>query len=263
MAAEKDAQSEAKFLDMQACVGISKHVGGLDATDELLALCHVESAREVLNVGCGIGVGATYVARKVGCHVVGVDISDGMVEWSRRRARQDRVEDKVEFQTADALDLPFEADRFDVVFAESVFIFIEDKAQAIREAVRVTKPGGYVGLNESAWIKPPPQELAAQVRDALGPFMVTDETWRALWEGSGLQEQVVKFHEVDAGEEVKSRIQWIGWPWLLRAWGRGLRLYITKPAIRRSIKGMLDVPMEGFQYMAYGLFAGKKKQGSL
>jgi len=71
MAAEKDAQSEAKFLDMQACVGISKHVGGLDATDELLALCHVESAREVLNVGCGIGVGATYVARKVGCHVVG------------------------------------------------------------------------------------------------------------------------------------------------------------------------------------------------
>jgi len=52
MAAKKDAQSEAKFLDMQAFVGISKHVGGLEATNEILALCHMEAAREVLNVGC-------------------------------------------------------------------------------------------------------------------------------------------------------------------------------------------------------------------
>ena len=258
MAPKKDAQSEAEFLDMQAYVGISKHVGGLKATNELLALCHIEAAREVLNVGCGIGAGSTYVARKYGCHVVGVDISDKMIEWSRRRAREERVEDKVEFQTANALDLPFETDRFDVVFAESVLIFGEDKARAIRECVRVTKPGGYVGLNEGSWIKAPPPELAAQVRDALGPFVVTDEAWQALWKASGLQEQVVTFHEIDAGEEVKSRIQWIGWPWLLRAWGRGLRLYITNPAIRRSIREMFDVPAEVFQYMAYGLFVGKK-----
>jgi arsenite methyltransferase len=258
MAPKKDAQPEAEFLDMQAYVGISKHVGGLEATNELLALCHIEAAREVLNAGCGIGAGSTYVARNYGCHVVGVDISDKMIEWSRRRAREERVEDKVELQPANALDLPFETDRFDVVFAESVLTFVEDKARAIRECVRVTKPGGYVGLNEGSWIKAPPPELAAQVRDALGPFVVTDEAWQALWKASGLQEQVVTFHEIDAGEEVKSRIQWIGWPWLLRAWGRGLRLYITNPAIRRSIKEMFDVPAEVFQYMAYGLFVGKK-----
>jgi len=258
MATKKDAQSEAKFLDMQAHVGISKHVGGLEATNELLALCHIEAAREVLNVGCGIGAGSTYVAKKHGCHVVGVDISDKMVEWSRRRARQEKVEDKVEFQTADVLGLPFEADRFDVVFAESVFIFIEDKARAIRECARVTKPGGYVGLNESSWTKQPPPELAAQVRQAFGPYIVAGETWQALWEASGLQERVVKMHQVDAGAEVKSRIEWIGWPWLLRAWGRGLRLYITNRALRRSIKEMFDVPAEVFQYMAYGLFVGKK-----
>jgi ubiquinone/menaquinone biosynthesis C-methylase UbiE len=53
-----------------------------------------------------------------------VDISEKMIEWSRRRAREEGVEDKVEFRTADVLDLPFQADQFDVVIVESVLIFV-------------------------------------------------------------------------------------------------------------------------------------------
>ena len=52
------------------------------------------------------------------------------------------------------LTLPFEVDWFDVVICESVLAFIEDKPQAIRECVRVVKPGGYVWLNESLWADP-------------------------------------------------------------------------------------------------------------
>ena len=55
------------FLDMQAYVGITKHVGGIEATDELLSLCHIEDAHEVLNVGCGIGVGSAHIAKKYNC----------------------------------------------------------------------------------------------------------------------------------------------------------------------------------------------------
>jgi arsenite methyltransferase len=258
MTTKKNDQQDTKFLDMQAYVGVTKHTGGFEATNELLSLCHIENAREVLNVGCGIGVGSAYIARKCGCHVVGVDISEKMIEWSRRRAREERVEAKVEFRTADVMDLPFEADRFDVVFAESVLIFVEDKARAIRECVRVAKPGGYVGLNEGLWIKQPSPEVVAQVKDAIGPYIPDVETWQALWEASGLRERVVKICQVDARTEVKSRIQWIGWRWILGAWGRGLRLYITNPAVRQSIKGVFDVPPEVFQYAGYGLLAGRK-----
>jgi ubiquinone/menaquinone biosynthesis C-methylase UbiE len=258
MSTNQNTQSGSKFLDMQAYVGITKHNGGIEATDELLSLCHIEDAHEVLNVGCGIGVGSAYIARKYGCHVVGVDLSEKMIEWSRRRAREDRVVAKVEFRAADVLDLPFETDRFDVVFVESVLIFVEDKARAIRECVRVTKPGGYVGLNEGLWIKQPSPELVAQIKSAIGPFIPTNETWQALLEASGLQERVVKICQIDARTELKSRMQWIGWWWLLRAWGRGLRLYITNPAVRQSIKDMFDVPPGVFQYVGYGLFAGRK-----
>ena len=73
------------FLDLQAALGITKHPGGYAATDELLALCQIEQAKEVLNVGCGIGVGAVYIAQRFGCHTVGVDLSEKMIAWSRQR----------------------------------------------------------------------------------------------------------------------------------------------------------------------------------
>ena len=74
------AQTGVKYLDMQAYVGITKHNGGRAATDELLSFCHIENAREVLNVGYGIGISSAYIARKHGCRVVGVDISEKMIE---------------------------------------------------------------------------------------------------------------------------------------------------------------------------------------
>jgi cyclopropane fatty-acyl-phospholipid synthase-like methyltransferase len=63
MTTEKNASSGVNFLDMQAFVGITKHTGGIEATNELLSLCHIQDAHEVLNVGCGIGVGPAYIAR--------------------------------------------------------------------------------------------------------------------------------------------------------------------------------------------------------
>lgn len=258
MSNKANVRTETQFLDMQAEVGVTKHIGGFEATNELLALCHIGDAREVLNVGCGIGVGCVHVVRKYGCHVVGVDISERMIEWSRKRAREEGVAPRVEFRTANVLDLPFEDGRFDIVFAESVLIFVDDKTRAIRECVRVTKPGGYVGLCEAFWTEQPSPELVARAERAVGPCVPTLEAWQALWAESGLPERVVRTHQIDARSEVKSRMQWIGWRWLLRAWGRALRLYITRPAIRQSIKEQFDVPPEVLQYLGYGLFAGRK-----
>ena len=169
MTTERDIRSDVTFLDMQAQVGVTKHTGGFEATNELLALCHIEQAHEVLNVGCGIGVGPVYIARKYGCHVVGVDISEKMIEWSCQRAAEERVVDKVEFRIADVLELPFEADRFDLVIVESVLVFVEDKPRAIQGCVRVIRPGGCVGLSESFVTKQPSPEMVAQIKDAIGP----------------------------------------------------------------------------------------------
>ena len=202
MATEKGDENQFTYLDIQAAVGVSKHMGGFEATKELLSLCHVEDADEVLEVGCGIGVGPAHIAKEYGCRVVGVDIDERMISWSRQRAKREGVQDRVEFWTGDVLGLPFGADRFDVIICESVLAFVEDKVRAIGECVRLTKPGGYVGLNEAVWLEEPSPEKAAQAVE-LGTDILTVDAWQELWERSGLLDRVVNIRQINARQEVK------------------------------------------------------------
>ena len=144
--------TNSKFLDMLATIGITTHIGGLAATDELHALCHIAQAHEVLNVGCGIGAGPAYTARKYKCHVVGVDISEQMIAWANRRVRVAGVAAQVELETADVLDLPFATGRFDAVICESVLLFVADKARAIQSACALPGPAAmWVSTSASGW----------------------------------------------------------------------------------------------------------------
>lgn len=147
---------EQHFFDFAAEAGLTKHFGSVEATDKMVELCQIDPASYVLDVGCGVGATPCYLAKKNGCRVVGVDILPKMVKRSNERAVKMSVTDRVKFRVADAQDLPFEDGRFDAVITESVTSFPEDKQLAVNEYTRVIKPGGFVGLNESTWLKEPP-----------------------------------------------------------------------------------------------------------
>ena len=256
------------FLDQQARIGISVHLGGLPATRRLVALCHLAEAREVLDVGCGIGVGPAYIARTNGCRVVGVDRSPRMVDWARRRAREEGVEDRVSFRVADVLNLPFEDDRFDVVFAESVLAFVVDKERALAEMVRVTRPGGYVGLNEGFLLTATPSPRVTGLARRIGSAMVPLGTWRALWEGSGLEERIVRTYRLDPAREIRDRFRWVGFRRLLGGSMHAVRLYLTEPSARPVLDTMFVSLRAGpedepgapppWASFGYGLFVGRK-----
>jgi ubiquinone/menaquinone biosynthesis C-methylase UbiE len=250
-------EDEPTYLDIQAEVGITKHMGGYEATDELYRLCHLDEAEEVLDVGCGIGVGPAYIAKRYGCRVIAVDISDKMLHWARQRAEREGVADRITFQRADVRDLPFESDRFDAVLVESVLAFVADKDAAIRELIRVTRPGGYVGVNESFWTEPPPQGALSKTL-YLGTDIITEAEWRALWERMPLAERTIRVHPLSAKQEVRDRIRWIGWRSILPAWGRVIKLVLTRPRAREALKEQMDAPTELIDQMRYGLFAGRK-----
>lgn len=245
-----------QYLDFQAVVGITKHMGGLGATRELLSLCHIEEAREVLEVGCGIGAGPANLASSHGCRVVGIDRSEQMIDWARRRAREHGVDERVELLVADATHLPFDDRRFDVAFAESVLAFVDDRAAALREMARVVRSGGYVGFNESIWTKELPPDVAAMARD-LGADVQTVDTWRTLCADAGLRDLVVRLRRVDPAVEIRNRLRWVGLPWAVRAWGRTIRLYATEPEARAALRTFYGPGMSVFDCVGYGLFVGR------
>jgi ubiquinone/menaquinone biosynthesis C-methylase UbiE len=253
--------AEPTYLDIQAEVGITKHMGGLAATDTLHRLCHLEKAQEVLEVGCGIGVGPAHIAKRFDCRVVAVDISEKMLSWARRRARREGVVDRITFRQADIRELPFDDDRFDAVIVESVLAFVEDKEATIQELIRVTKPGGYVGLNESYWIREPPAEVLSQ-SVYIGTAIISEAEWRAIWDATPLETHTIEAFSLEAKQEVRDRIGWIGWRSILPAWGRVIKILLSNPRARDAIRQQLDAPTEMINTMGYGLFVGRKPQES-
>lgn len=253
-----------QFFDFAAEVGLTKHIGGLEATDALIQLCHIGRDSYLLDVGCGVGATPCFIAKKHGCRVVGVDISERMVERSRERANRERVADRVEFKVADAQDLPFEDDLFDAVITESVTAFPEDKQKAVKEYVRVTRPGGYVGLNETTWLKvPPPPEVIAWAEQDVGASVkpLTPDAWRGLLETAGLKEVMVKIYPVNTQEEAKGILRRYGFGGMLGVMGRMLLLFAKSPDYRKFVKGVRQtgvVPNNLEEYFGYGLFVGRK-----
>ena len=257
------------FLDQQAQIGISVHLGGLPATRRLLSLCHVAEAGEVLDIGCGIGIGPAHIARTYGCATIGMDLSPQMIDWARRRAREEGVEDRVSLVVADVLSLPFEDGRFDVVIAESVLAFVVDKERAIAEMVRVTKPGGHVGLNEGFLLTEAPTPRVAGLARQIGSAMVTLRTWQTLWDASGLDERVVLTYRVDPAREIRDRFRWVGLRRLLVGSARAVWLYLTQPSARPVLNTMFVSLRRGpadepgapppWASFGYGLFVGHKQ----
>ncbi|MBL7079316.1 class I SAM-dependent methyltransferase [Candidatus Bathyarchaeota archaeon] len=257
-------QDEQHFFDFAAEVGLTKHFGGLEATDEFVELCQIGEGSYVLDVGCGAGQTACYLAERYSCRVMGVDISERMVERSRERAESEGVTDRVEFRAADAQDLPFGDGVFDAVITESVTAFPEDKQMAVKEYARVTKPGGYVWLNESTWIKvPPPPEMIEWVSQDLGAHVkpLTPEEWTGLLQGAGLTVQTVDVREVVVGDEAKGLVRRYGYGGMLRSAFRGLVMYTRNPAYRKFVKKVRKggvTPDNLQEYFGYGLYVGKK-----
>ncbi len=252
------------FFDFAAEVGLTKHIGSVKATEELAELCHLRAGQIVLDVGCGAGVTACYLAKRYQCRVVGVDIVEKMVERSRERALKEHLADLVEFRVGDAQALPFEDNTFDAVITESVTAFPPDKQKAVKEYARVTKPGGYIGLNESTWLKePPPPEIIAWVQQDIGFSVVplSPTAWQALLEGAGLTEIETRIQSINTQEETRGILQRYGCGGILGVLWRTFKLYLRDPAYRRFVKkvqGQGVLPQNLDEYFGYGLFVGRK-----
>jgi SAM-dependent methyltransferase len=118
------------------------HTRGLAATAELAKLAGITADMAVLDVGCGVGGPARFLAANCGCRVTGVDLSEPFVDAARYLAERTGQGGQVSFQTASGLALPFDDGGFGVVLLQHVAMNISDRAQLYREIRRVLKSGG-------------------------------------------------------------------------------------------------------------------------
>jgi ubiquinone/menaquinone biosynthesis C-methylase UbiE len=115
---------------------------------EYLNAMDIDGAKTVLDIGCGTGVAARAIARRPGFvgQVTGVDLSPYLVKAATYLAAQEGVGDRTRFHTGDAHRLDFSDRTFDLVVVHTLLSHVDDPLVVVKEAARVVKPGGMVGI---------------------------------------------------------------------------------------------------------------------
>ncbi|WP_269087671.1 class I SAM-dependent methyltransferase [Solemya pervernicosa gill symbiont] len=103
---------------------------------------------QILDVGCGVGGSTRRLSHETGCYVTGIDLSDEYIDAAERLTDLLKMQDRVKFEAASALDLPFDDNTFDGAWSIQMNMNVEDKLGWLKEVFRAIKPGGRAVLYE-------------------------------------------------------------------------------------------------------------------
>jgi len=247
------------YFNFLAKLGLTKHYGSLDATNELVELTGLKAGQRVIDLGCGVGATPVNLAKELRTPVIGSDLIESMLYRSKERAKSLQVMDLTAFLAADARKLPFPDNCFDVVLLESVIVFFEDKSGALKEFLRVIKSGGYLGFTEMTWLKSPTQayvDLFARIA-----FVHAHQAagWKDLLIESGFTDVVARDYAINPSRESKGRFQRYGWWNVVNTIPQIVKLLLTDKPSRSFFKdGTSGLSRDIVSYVGYGVYAGKK-----
>ncbi|MCP5265530.1 MAG: class I SAM-dependent methyltransferase [Burkholderiaceae bacterium] len=125
------------------------HIGGREASIHFHGLLGWHAGQRLLDIGCGIGGAARFVAADTGAHVTGVDLTPAYVEAGNRLSATVGLADRVTLVNASALHLPADDAAFDGAYMMHVGMNIADKPALFTEVRRVLRPGARFGIYDA------------------------------------------------------------------------------------------------------------------
>jgi demethylmenaquinone methyltransferase/2-methoxy-6-polyprenyl-1,4-benzoquinol methylase len=135
-----------KYNSSSDCYHLIMGVFEIKPNLDALELVDIKPGEKVLDVAFGTGWVLEKIIQRVGLNkkVYGIDFATEMHRVAKQRLRKSKIEDRAVFTLANALDMPYENNSFDVVFASFILdlLKIEDMPKLLNEVKRVLKPNG-------------------------------------------------------------------------------------------------------------------------
>jgi SAM-dependent methyltransferase len=162
------------------------HARGFPATVELADRLPIQPGSHILDIGCGLGGPARYLAQRFKCRVSGLDITEAFVEAANRLTALLHMEERVQVRLGDGHSLPYEDACFDGAYALHVTMNVADRPRFFAEACRVLRPGAFFALTEHG-LGPEgnPHQPVPWSEDGSGAHLVAPQQTRSLLEAAG------------------------------------------------------------------------------
>jgi SAM-dependent methyltransferase len=183
----REAGHDPDHLDPSALAPFEEfHTLGRVASTALAEAAAITATDRVLDVGCGIGGPARFLATRYGCRVQGIDLTPEFIDVARDLNTRVGLGNAIDLRVGNALDMPFPDGSFDVVWTQHVSMNIADKAGLYAEIGRVLKPGGRLAFFDVvAGDESPPHFPVPWANGPDRSFLAQPETIRETLEQGG------------------------------------------------------------------------------
>ena len=148
------------------CCDDCPHPEAMENTNAIMAeAVALTPQTRVLDLGCGYGSTARYLAANFGCHVTGTNISEKELELARSRGLEAGLDRLLSFEYGDFHSLPYPDDSYDVVWSQEAFLHAADKNAVLSECRRVLKPDGVLIFTDILVRHDTPDAARARIYD--------------------------------------------------------------------------------------------------
>lgn len=133
---------------------VKSHKEALLNENKVLAkLANITSNDYVLDIGCGYGTTSIWLAKNIGCKVVGITISQRQVDEANKMAKKQGVSHLTDFKVMDFHNIDLPENSFDVVIAIESICHSSEQPKVLEEIYRMLKPKGRLAIADGYFAK--------------------------------------------------------------------------------------------------------------